>query len=216
MMQNSGSRASSQTLKDFAYDRIRTEILEGSLPPGTAISEAERADWLGISRSPVREALQQLAIEGLVEIFPKRGTFVAELTPKDVREAFELREAIETACARLAAERRTHEDIADLTELCNRIDLASTVQDAYDLSAAFHAGVARVARSKYLQEAFETTRARIDMASRAAADSIVHHDRELTHRDILEAIVRSDGVEAERIMRAHLEESARSLIGRLL
>jgi DNA-binding GntR family transcriptional regulator len=207
---------SSTSLRDRAYARIKAQILDGELRPGTAISEAERADVLGMSRSPVREALQQLARDGLVEVLPKRGTFVAELTPRDVREAFELREAVETACARLAAERRTDGDIVDLVAACDAIDQAATVHERYEAGATFHSTVARVARSRYLHETFESSQAKIDMASRAAADTIVHHARELSHRDILDAIIASDGDRAADLMRGHLDESMHSLIEKLL
>jgi DNA-binding GntR family transcriptional regulator len=215
-MSDSGGAASTKSLRDLAYDRIKGQILDGELVPGTAISEAERAEVLGMSRSPVREALQQLARDGLVEVFPKRGTFVAELTARDVREAFELRKAVESACARLAAERRTEGDLAHLRALCDRIDDADTVGDRYEAGAAFHSAVALVARSRYLAETFESSQVKIDMASRAAADTIVDHHRELSHRDILDAIGDGDGDRAAELMGAHLDESARSLIGKLL
>ena len=204
------------TLRERAYVEIKSQILAGKLPPGSAISEAELADALGISRSPVREAFQQLARDGLVEIFPKRGTFVAELTPREVREVFELRAAIESTCARLAAERATPADIENLRRLCDAIDAASAGDASYDAGAAFHAGVAEAAHSRYLAEAFEAGQAKIDMASRAAADSRGEERPNLTHRDIYNAIVARDGDEAEHIMRAHLEHSAKSLIDRLL
>lgn len=204
------------TLRERAYSKIKAEILDGELTPGSAISEAERAEALGISRSPVREALQQLAREGLVEVFPKRGTFVTELTPREVREAFELRQAIECACARLAAERATEDDIEELASLCDAIDAAAEGQASYDAGAAFHAGVARAAHSRYLAEAFESSQAKIDMASRAAAESRGQEHQDIAHRDIFNAISAGDGAEADRIMRAHLDHSARSLIDRLL
>lgn len=204
------------TLREQAYSQIRSQILDGDLKPGAAISEAERAEALGISRSPVREALQQLASEGLVEIFPKRGTFVTELTPRGVREAFELREAIETACARLSAERASREEVEHLIALCDAIDAAREGNEKYHAAAAFHAGVARAANSRYLEETFESTQAKIDMASRAAADTRGRELANFTHRDILNAIVAGNGSEAERIMRGHLQYSAKSLIDRLL
>ena len=136
----------SRTLRESAYDRIREDILSGVLRPGSAISEAERAEALGMSRSPVREALRQLAQDGLVEIFPKRGTFVTELSARDVREAFELREAIETACARLAAARRTDQDLAEMRRVCDEIEASEGQVEAYAQASAFHALVAAAAR----------------------------------------------------------------------
>lgn len=206
-----------ETLRETAYRRIREHILTGELQPGEPISEAERAEVLGMSRSPVREALRQLAQEGLVEIFPKRGTFVTELSAREVREAFELRDAIESACARLAAERRTDADLREMADACDQIDeAAGNEAEAYDHATRFHSLVAKAARSRYLQEAFESTQAKIDLASRVAASSSPRPPRDVHHRDIFDAITAGDGERAESLMRHHLRESATRLIEELM
>lgn len=206
-----------ETLRETAYRRIRDHILTGELQPGEPISEAERAEVLGMSRSPVREALRQLAQEGLVEIFPKRGTFVTELSARDVREAFELRDAIESACARLAAERRTDEDLEAMEAACDAIDEAAANETrAYAHATDFHGLVAAAARSRYLQEAFESSQAKIDLASRVAAGAAPRPPRDVHHRDIFDAIAAGDPGRSESLMRNHLRESARRLIERLM
>ncbi len=206
-----------ETLRETAYRLIREHILTGELQPGEPISEAERADVLGMSRSPVREALRQLEQEGLVEIFPKRGTFVTDLSARDVREAFELRDAIESACARLAAERRTDEDLRAMAEECDRIDeAAGNEPQAYDHATRFHSLVAAAARSRYLQETFESSQAKIDLASRVAAGSTARPPRDVHHRDIFDAISAGDADRAESLMRHHLQESAKRLIQELM
>lgn len=201
---------SGRNLRSLAYDALREEIVLGRLQPGDSVSEADRAAALGISRTPVREAIQRLAAEGLVETFPKRGTLVARLSPRDVRESFELREAVEGMCAKLAAERRSDGDLADL-----RNALSGT--PSYQQGATFHAGVVRAARNRYLQEVFDTTSGRIDLASRMAAQAALSsHTPNSTHEAVLAAIEARDAPQAEARMRRHLQEHAACLIGRLL
>lgn len=201
---------SGRNLRLLAYDALREDIVLERLHPGDSISEADRAAALGISRTPVREAIQRLAAEGLVETFPKRGTLVARLSPRDVRESFELREAVEGMCAKLAAERRSEGDLADL-----RNALSGT--PSYQQGATFHAAVVRAARNHYLQQVFDTTSGRIDLASRMAARAALSsHTPNSTHEAVLAAIEASDASQAEARMRQHLQEHAAYLIGQLL
>ncbi len=208
-----GGRA--RSLRDAAYDAIKGDILAGDLLPGSAISEAERAEALRTSRTPIREALQALAQEGLVEIFPKRGTFVARLSARDVRESFELREAVETACARLAAERRTDADLERMRAAA--IDpSARPVDDGhYSRLADFHHLIVLAAQNRYLAQAFEDTASRIDLASRLASQVDTHQEPGSTHIAVYEAIVRGDGEAAAEAMRRHLRGHAEALLKHL-
>lgn len=196
--------------KMVAYAAIKDDILRGGLAPGAPISEAERAAALGISRTPVREALQMLAAEGLVEIFPKRGTLVARLSARDVRESFELREAVEAACARLAAERRTDEDLAAMRRALHGAP-------SYQRGATFHRAVVAASGNRYLRQVFESTSGRIDLASRLAARAAVSsHHPSSTHEAVFTAIEAKDGPAAEEAMRRHLREHASFLIEQML
>lgn len=210
----SGAGRNGTSLRSLAYDAIKAEILTGGLAPGSPISEAERAAALGISRTPVREALQSLAVEGLVDVFPKRGTFVARLSARDVRECFELREAIETACARLAAERRTDDDLRQM-----RIALGDEPprdgEGEYDRAADFHRVIVQVSQNRYLEQAFEDSASRIDLASRLAARVGPQRSSEANHHAVYEAIARGDGVAAEDAMRRHLRGHAEALLAHL-
>ncbi len=174
-------RGQGRSLRDAAYDAIKGDILAGDLLPGWAISEADRAEALRTSRTPIREALQALAQEGLVEIFPKRGTFVARLSARDVRESFELREAVETACARLAAERRTDADLERMRAAA--IDPTARPADDghYSRLADFHHVIVLAAQNRYLAQAFEDTASRIDLASRLASQVDTHQEPGSTH-----------------------------------
>ena len=93
------------SVREAAYGHLRDSILRGSLLPGTRISEPNLAEQLGISRTPVREALQRLSQEGLVELTPAKGARVRVLSAEEVREVYEARAMLEGEAARLAAER---------------------------------------------------------------------------------------------------------------
>lgn len=198
------------SLREQAYDAIKGRILDGGLMPGDALSESEWAETLGISRTPVREAFQMLSIEGLVEILPKRGTLVARLSVRDVRESFELREAIEGYAARLAAERRSEEQLAAMRATLRAID------DPYSTGASFHGLVVEASDNAYLLDSFTSAEGRIDLASRLATRATGSGSVSTSHEEVLEAIERGDAEAAEAAMRRHLREHARNLIDRLL
>src|SRR5690606_17107275 len=124
---------------DRAYDTLRREILQWRLAPGTVLGEVEQATRLGISRTPLREALSRLAADGVVEARAGRGLVVAAVSPDAVRGLFELREALETAAAALAAERREPPVFA---ELADEFDGAAALVEQGDLDA-YYALVAR-------------------------------------------------------------------------
>jgi DNA-binding GntR family transcriptional regulator len=105
-----------ESLVDRVHAVLREWILAGELAPGTRLRQTALADDLGISRTPLREALRLLAAEGLVTLQPQRGAVVADLTAADVRAAWEARLAVEPACARLAALRRPAEALAAMRQ----------------------------------------------------------------------------------------------------
>ena len=150
----------SQSLMALTADRIREAIIMGELPLGSKVSEQKLADTLAISRSPVREALALLQIEGLVRIFPKRGTFVFTPDEKTVQDLCEHRACLESACLKLAFE-RGHEalvvalrrNIEDMEQAIGRDDPA-----AYALSdMRFHRAIVAGGENLSMARVYETT-----------------------------------------------------------
>ena len=105
-----------QSVVDHVYSALRERILSGDLPRGTKLRQASLAEELGVSRTPLREALRRLSTEGLVEFSPNRGATVSELDFGDMRHAWSARVALEPGAARLAAERRDPESIAAMRD----------------------------------------------------------------------------------------------------
>lgn len=106
--------------RERAYAHIRKRLLLGHFPAGTRLSEVDLAKQIGISRTPVREALNQLSTEGLLEQVPRFGAFIPELSRDDVQELYELREMLEGYAAERAAARITTEQLAELQRLCDQ------------------------------------------------------------------------------------------------
>ena len=103
-------------LREIVSDALRQAIRDGVLPPGERLMEIPLAEELGVSRTPIREAIRILEQEGLVVMIPRRGTYVADMSLKDVTEVFELRSILEELAAELAAERITNEEIEALEQ----------------------------------------------------------------------------------------------------
>ena len=131
----------------LAYDEIRSLIVAGTLEPGSRLGQGELADRLGISRGSVREALRRLAGDGLVDFEVNRGFFVAEAGLDDVRQRLEARLALEPEIARLAAVRRTDDDLEVMRETILAEAAATTSDEVHDASRAFHFAVASATRN---------------------------------------------------------------------
>jgi GntR family transcriptional regulator, rspAB operon transcriptional repressor len=135
------SRRSGTSTRQRAYGALRAAIVAGDLRPGTRLSENELADALGVSRTPVREALLRLREDQLVEVVPQLGTFVTPISVRAVKDAQFLREAVECAAIRLAAERAQPADVAALRLLLTRQEAARDDDDFdawFDLDEEFH------------------------------------------------------------------------------
>ncbi|HUP96554.1 MAG TPA: GntR family transcriptional regulator [Usitatibacter sp.] len=117
------------SLSDRAYADLEELIVTLVLPPGTAVSESELSGRLGIGRTPIREALQRLAREGLVAILPRRGIIVSEINVKRQLRLLEVRRELERLIARSAARRATDEERALFTELADRFEKSARVND---------------------------------------------------------------------------------------
>ena len=199
------------TATDRAYAALRADILDGARPAGTRLPEDTLADELGVSRTPVREALQRLGTEGLVEHLPHRGARVSGWTTEDLQETFELRALLEGLGARRAAARATAADVTGLRELCTRMERAIAPGRPRDLDAltthnsAFHAELLRVSASGRLAAMVAgvvhvplVMRTFHQYSDHALARS-QHH-----HRELCDALAHGDGEWAESVMRSHV------------
>jgi DNA-binding GntR family transcriptional regulator len=109
-------------LRDVVFNTLRQAILRGELEPGERLMEIQLANKLGVSRTPIREAIRKLELEGLVLMIPRRGAVVAEITEKSLRDVLEVRKALEELCVELACDRITEERIVKLKEAAKEFE----------------------------------------------------------------------------------------------
>ncbi len=111
-------------LRDAVFNTLRQQILTGELKPGERLMEIHLADKLGVSRTPIREAIRKLELEGLVTMIPRRGAEVAQMTERSLKDVMEVRRALDVLSADLACERITDEEVGELKEACKRFEQA--------------------------------------------------------------------------------------------
>ncbi|MCH2394066.1 GntR family transcriptional regulator [Oceanibaculum sp.] len=196
---------------ELVYRALRAAIRDGEMEAGERLRETDIAEKLGVSRTPVREALQRLTAEGLLSVTAGRGVIVTEFDKQQVLELYALREVLEGAAAAFAAERASETDIDTLRQLIE--DEAAGAGDGRSLAAtnrAFHAALCEAAHNRYLTSAISALADSIDLlrGTTLAADGR-RQEAEGEHRAIVDAIERCDPAGAERIARDHIREARR-------
>jgi DNA-binding GntR family transcriptional regulator len=193
-------------LRHAVYLEVRSRIIAGHWEPGERLFEDQIALELEVSRNPVREALQALSAEGFVELEPRRGARVAVISPERAVELFEVREALEGLVARLAAQRRTDDDIAELRNVLADADDALARQDTSamtSLNSRFHELLGRISGNSMLAETVAHLSHLIEWVyrrsiSRRSAQSW------LEHAEIVAAIEAGDVAQAHVLSTAHV------------
>ena len=200
-------------------DRIRNALTDaissGELAPGTMLDEQQLADRYGASRTPVREALRQLATSGMVEVRPRRGVIVRHVTAEEVMDMFETMAEIEAVCVRLATYRITPLERSRLLRIHEASEAAVEAGDvdAYDaLNREFHEAIYRAAHNDFLADQAIAVRTRLNAFRRMQ----LRQDQRLTssraeHDAVMRAIAEGDGDTAARRMRAHMLNAASAL-----
>ena len=202
-------------LSDRIRNALTDEIASGQLEAGSALDEQQLADRFGDSRTPVREALHQLSVSGLVEIRPRRGVVVTRLTPERIMDMFETTAEVEAMCVRLATFRMTpleRSRLHDLHDASDRMVQAGDV-DAYDgMNRDFHETLYRATHNEFMAEQALAIRVRLDAFRRTqlrqGARIAVSRGE---HGGILAAMAEGDGEVAARRMRAHMLNAAGAL-----
>jgi DNA-binding GntR family transcriptional regulator len=204
------------SLSRQAYDLIRTAILTCALAPGQQLAQAQLAEKYGLSLTPVREALQRLAHEGLVQPYPRFGYIVSPVTAELVRSLFEYRLVLETAAVRLAAARAPEEDLRQLAESA-RFTYVYQNREQYvrflERNAAFHNTIARLAGSPRLSDALaglldELTRIfhlGLDLRDSAA-------EMQSEHMALAEALLARDPERAAQVAADQIQRSQQRIL----
>jgi len=198
-----------ESLAERAYRDIRRLIVTLELPPGAVISEPELQDSLGMGRTPIREALRTLANDRLIDVYPRRGMFVAAIDTRDLSAISEVREQLEPFAARLAAERRNDEDLAVIGDLLAAIEAsakAPDVRDLIELDQRIHHHVYRCAHNEFLSAVLEQHYMHALRIWFLALDKITHLKQAIAeNRELLIAVRDGDPERAASIMSSHVE-----------
>ncbi len=207
--------ADARSLSDRAYYRIRELIVSLALPPGSIVNERELMRELGLGRTPVREALRTLAREQLVEVYPRRGIFVSSVDVRDLAGLSEVRLALETAGARLAAERATPDDRAHCSELLDELERAAGERDEralIELDQRIHRHVYACTHNAFLARTLEEYYVLTLRIWFLALERVARLDAAVReHRALLEAIRAGDADRAEKVMRRHVTGFERAI-----
>ncbi|CAM5591482.1 MULTISPECIES: GntR family transcriptional regulator [Streptomyces] len=202
-------------IRERVLATLRQDIIAGRLLPGDRLVERELADRFGVSRVPVREAIRALVAEGFVHFETPRRTVVRRLSPADVKELFELREALEVYAAGLAASRATPEDLADLRELLRAAASATEAGDAEkitDVNTRFHNRILAMAGNSLLTSVMEPVDGRLRWLTRQNEE----WPQLLTeHQDLYEAIASGDPDRARSHTLTHVQANYRSTVRHL-
>lgn len=212
MVQPEASEATS--LSDQAYYRLRELIVALELPPGSILDERELQARLEIGRTPVREALQRLARENLVEVHARRGIFVSSVEVGDLAALSEVRETLEGFASRLAAERRSDDDLAVIAELLDELTAGAGAGDRelIELDQRLHRQVWRCAHNDFLQATLDGYYVLTLRIWFMALDRVARLDEAVReHRQLLEAVRDGDATAAEDAMRRHIRGFERAI-----
>lgn len=196
------------SLADQAYSALRQLIVSLELAPGSAITEPELTARLGIGRTPVREALRRLALERLVEVYPRRGMFVTTVDVRDLARLCEVRVVLEPEAARLAAERATRSDLDEINALLEELAVKRRRDDRLliDLDERIHRAIYRCSHNQLLEETLEWYYSHALRIWALALDRAPDlQGAVLEHHDLLDAVARGRGERAAKLMRAHVE-----------
>ena len=208
-----------QPLRDMVFDVLMSAIMQGQLSPGERLLEVQLADEMGVSRTPVREAIRRLELEGFVVMVPRKGAYVAGLSINDVEEVYEIRTVLETLAVRLAAQRMQPADYAQLDDLSEKMRATwqeGNVDNWGSLDASFHELLYKFSRNERLVAMMNNI---MEQLSRyriiSLANVEVRHNSLSEHQELIEALKRRDSEAAATAVAMHIENTKQSLINML-
>lgn len=203
-----------KSLTSIIFEKIREDILNDQYKHGEKIVEAKLAEELGVSRTPVREALKQLELDGLVENIPNRGVIVKGISDQDIYDIFTIRMAIEGIAAQWAVERMSEEELAQLKEVCELMEfytLKSDVSKIFELNTKFHEIIYMATKSRYLEHVLRDFQLFIKSTRNKSLRTEGRMDTALIeHKKILDAFLDRDAETAVAMLTEHITNSRRN------
>nr|WP_170604431.1 GntR family transcriptional regulator [Ruegeria arenilitoris] len=193
-----------------AYQRLLDEIRNGALLPGDRLREVELSNRIGVSRTPVREAIRNLEADGLVSHIPRLGATVRKLEYAEVMELYEMRAVLEGTAARLAARAASEVEMSELAHLNEQLAQAGTGPEATRINRVFHDTLLDAAKNRFLSKSMlSLQKALLILGPSQLLDSERAEEAVTEHRRVMSALLERDGAAAEAEMRAHIQTAQR-------
>jgi len=204
-----------KTLHEEIANNLRELIMSGQLQEGDKIKEDELCSSMGISKTPLREALRVLSVEGLIKPVPNRGSFVSTPTFEEIREMFDVMSVLEGICARAAAEKMSAKDLKNLEKLHNSLEknFKRRAQREYiRINNQFHSFVQELAGNRTLNQIVNGLRQKILLYRYQSLNWPERFEQSIQeHRELIEAFRKKDPKKAETLMRRHLKKQCDAL-----
>lgn len=206
-------------LRDVVFNTLRQAILTGELKPGERLMEIHLANRLGVSRTPIREAIRKLELEGLVTMIPRRGAEVAQITEKSLKDVLEVRRALDALCVEIACDRISKEELAALAEACDAFEAATKTKDTKKIAqadVALHDIIVKATNNARLVQLVNNLseqmyRYRFEYIK----DENCHGQLTNEHRIIYESIRDKDKETAARTAKLHIDNQELSIMKQL-
>ncbi len=206
-------------LRDVVFNTLRQAILTGELKPGERLMEIHLANRLGVSRTPIREAIRKLELEGLVTMIPRRGAEVAQITEKNMSDVLEVRRALDALCVELACDRITQEELNSLKQACEDFEIAVNTRDVKRIAQAdveLHDIIVRATGNDRLIQLVNNLSEQMYRYRFEYIKDTSQHERLVEeHRIIYQAIVDKDKETASRAAKIHIDNQKKAIMRQL-
>lgn len=203
-------------LRDVVFNTLRQAILTGELKPGERLMEIHLANRLGVSRTPIREAIRKLELEGLVTMIPRRGAEVAQITEKSMSDVLEVRRAMDALCAELACERITEEELARLKDACTNFEKVTKTKDVKEIAKAdvqLHDIILQATGNARLVQLVNNLSEQMYRYRFEYIKDFSQHERIVEeHRIIYESLVSRDKSKASEAAKVHIDNQKKAII----
>jgi DNA-binding GntR family transcriptional regulator len=200
-------------LREIVFDTLREAILTGVLKPGERLMEVQLAEEMGVSRTPVREAIRKLELENFVVMVPRKGAYVADISTKDIVDVFEIRAALETLAAGLAAERITDEELEELQRILVKNAESNSLEDLIAVDTKFHDVLYRASRNDRLVQIISNLREQIQrFRSTTLASPGRMKDTLEEHKKIVDAVAERNTALAQQLAQEHIDNAENSML----
>lgn len=207
-------------ISDEVYAALKERILSKQFAPGERLNLSQLEEQMGISRTPLKDALNRLALEGLVDIQPRRGTFVVNLTPAEITEAFDVRRVLEVYAVELAVQRMTESQFERMNDLVKALRRLTDIKDWDGIYRQYcsmdhdlHRLILEIAGNRRLKEVWEKNNVHVEMARTRYGE--LERERYRTqeeHEEILRAFERKDLPRLQEVICHHIDRTKRSVL----